>query len=277
MRRTTWAILLAGWMIALAGCDSMNLPGGGLGGNRSGKPKEGEWTILLSTIRGAGHVRLGTEGKDEVQQETGWNDLLVVHEAGVSKLYRGSYRSPEDAREDLKESKQYFPQAILIKTPGSDIGPAEWDLENARGAYTVCVAIFYNEPDQDWYLRKQAAVEYCEQLRGEGREAYYFHGPSKSSVTIGSFGEQAVREVSQWNENRTQRLTTTEVVEPRIHRIMKEFPYMAVNGRAEIVTVPDARTGTAKKVRTRTYVVRIPNRSGAPSDPSDRPGYAQPR
>jgi hypothetical protein len=70
--------------------------------------------------------------------------------------------------------------------------PPEWNLANTpKTAYwSIEIATFAGDP-----RRKEAAVEMVRQLRENGEQlAYYFHGPTASSVCIGAWPRDAVKE-----------------------------------------------------------------------------------
>ena len=74
-----------------------------------------------------------------------------------------------------------FPAVILTKLDTPDpSSPPEWDLTRAAGAYSLQIAVFKDSPE-----RRAAAVEAVRAARAGGYDAYYYHGPTASSVCIG--------------------------------------------------------------------------------------------
>ena len=51
----------------------------------------------------------------------------------------------------------------------------------------------------------EGAVEIVKQLRREGVEAYYYHGPAKSIVTVGTFDESAMYDDPKLGQKRYNR------------------------------------------------------------------------
>lgn len=262
-RPCRWRRVLPLAAALVAGCGGEGALFHGESGSRGGSGVE--YTIVLLTVSGEGHARTMRRFEQETRRRTGWDDLTVAHKEGSSVLYWGTYRTLREAEEHLQKAKDFrsaegrqpFPRAMIVPLPGEDPGPPEWNLLNADGAYTVCVYQFHNEPQRGWYRRKEAAVEFCRKLRDEGHEAYYHHGPSTSSVTLGTFGEDAVKTV---RDGETQR---TVVTDPRAKKIMDtpRFKYMAVNAHEQIVTVADPETGKPKKVKARSRLVKIPDKA----------------
>ncbi|HAU36400.1 MAG TPA: hypothetical protein DCX07_01615 [Phycisphaerales bacterium] len=241
----------------------------------SGGGDDDAYTILLYMSARIGHIDEVKSMKLAVEKNTGWKDLTVVHQEGSSALYRGSYRTIEDAQADLRATKEFvsaegvrpFLGAILMPTPGKEVGPREWNLENAEGVYTVMVAVFYDMPERNYVGRKRFAADYCKQLRQAGYDAYFFHGPARSAVTIGTFPAEAVGETREGEQ------TVPVIRDERVRTILRDFPRLAVNGAGERVRTLDPRTGKYEYVDQTTYVIRIP-RKGADGFPTnDRSGH----
>jgi hypothetical protein len=89
-----------------------------------------------------------------------------------------------------EQGRHFFLHARSVPQPQKDVGKPEWDLRNAGGVYTLQVAAYFN--DGVMQQRKRAAAEKAAQLRAKGYEAYYYHGQSRSLVTVGTFGEDAL-------------------------------------------------------------------------------------
>lgn len=276
--------LLAGWL--LVGCDGPDAGGRSIFNTSglSGKPAEDEeqLTILLYVLSGPDHVRQAKRYLQQTQQHTGWDDVYVVHKQDHSELYRGHYRvgDMDSAQRDMMQAKKWrspagvplFAQAIIKRLPGKDLGPPEFRTDKAQGFWTVLVGVYFANPDIDFYARKQAAVDHCVQLRKQGQEAYYHHGPSKSYVVIGAFPESAVQMVL------VNRVHQPEIRDPRMKAIIAAHPKLAVNGYSEIIRRADPRTGQVVEVETGTYPIEIPGRTRADDAPANHPaGYPQPR
>ena len=93
--------------------------------------------------------------------------------------------------------------------------------ENLEPIYThsLQVAVFAGDETK----RRSDAERYCARLRGEGHEAYYYHGRRVSSVTIGAFTSRDFN-------------LDTGMVSPRLERLQEQFPHNLYNG--EIQTHP---------------------------------------
>jgi len=177
----------------------------------AGCAQQERWTILCAEIEGPGAYTNARNVAEALKATRGVDPAKVsVHEGENSAaIYYGTYlrdldpqtgdRSiPSDLRNDLnmikqladEERRHYFLGAHMVPAPEADVGTPEWDLRQAGGLYTLQVAVYFNtDVMQD---RKLAAVEKTRQLRARGLEAYYYHGPTRSIVTVGAFGEDAV-------------------------------------------------------------------------------------
>ena len=261
--KRSWTIWVLAPLVAVAigGCDMKKFS---WPGKKTPKVAEGDdaFTILLGRVSGTDHASRAKALKAALEKESGWKDLFIVHQSGHTELCRGKYPTIESAQKDLKGVKAYqyknaagettqpFKRVFLVALPGKSIGPPEWELTRQGGAYTVEVGTFYDVPKDNYVGRKRFAVQYCQQLRQDGYDAFYYHGVSRSSVTIGSFPATAV----QAREDGTK-----TVAEPKITHILNlaKFKYYAVNGRTEWVTTKDPRTNKKTKIQRRSFLVRI--------------------
>ncbi|MCE5277628.1 MAG: hypothetical protein ABFD92_01870 [Planctomycetaceae bacterium] len=284
-------IVLAGGVIALCGCEprSMSWQGERL----APKPKDAdEVTIVLGAVRGAEHSRQAAQWRDEIERETGWKNVFVVDQEGFSQMCWSKYPSIEAARSDLKKAKEYvrsdgtntwkpFISAAIQVLPGKPVGPPEWDLTQQKDlyVYTVEVGVFYDMPErtiegtnQKYVGRKQFAVDFCKELRDAGFEAYYFHGPSQSSVTVGLFPRTSMQETPVDQGDGVKRPPVLTIIDERIRKILTtdRFKYLCVNGRQELVLAKDRNTGQPTKVARPCTVLQIskPKTPAAPATPA---------
>ena len=273
MKKQCVVILIAAGAALLSGCRI-----GPLGGIFA----EDEYTILLHTASGLNHVQQAKNYKGWTEKIAGWRGLEIVHKTDHSELYWGKYPTRKNAEDDLKTARRWsapgvnvraFPFAAIVPIPGKPIiGSPEHDLANAKGYWTILVALFIDDTRSRIVGRKRrrAAVKYCRWLRKQGYEAYYSHGPSSSQVTIGAFPEQSVVMALKGRVHRPA------IRDPAIRKIMatKDPPlhFLAVNGRQEIITKLHPKTGKPLKTTSLSYPIRIPNKSAYQGvQPPDNP------
>jgi hypothetical protein len=153
-----------------------------------------------------------------------------------------------------------FLEARLVPMPTADVGPPEWHVKHCAGPYTLEVAEFYNE--RRFNERKQAAVETCRLLREKGYEAYYWHGPQRSSVCVGA-----------WQPKKDFLITPRGIYPgPKLKELIASDPdllkYKIINGGYSTEMI------NGNKVRARTMPIEVPGR-GPESESSSPPrtGY----
>jgi hypothetical protein len=291
-------------------------------------PKDAQWTILCATISGPDHASQARAARTNLINQTKMRDWYIIHGQGQTTLYYGFYRSindPKDAKEtaraqsdrkaiaalsDPASGSRLFPAVILTKLDTPDpSSPPEWDLTRAQGMYSLQIAVYKDSPD-----RRAAAVGVVRDARAQGYEAYYYHGPTASSVCIGAWPETAVRERNDFNVKTMDNpaavpLVTAgslpnlaegqqymtpdgkpmnvvaakyEILDPKLLAMMKDFATHSVNGVDRPVVI-DPHTHQKKLAAPRaSFLVKIPRTAPvvAPSmtalpDPN-RPIAAQP-
>ena len=202
---------VAFFMVQLTGCAG----GPGHAGLRLFRQSKGApWTILCMEMQGAYRADYIEQFTATLKRTPGIriDDVRVTHDDdGFSRIYYGTYLRhadrktgrrtlPDRLRADLKlmhelvgaQGERFFGQARMVRKPQPDVGDPAWALERAEGVYTLQVAAF--ESTDDFWEHKQAAAGFCAWLRSKKYEAYYYHGPACSIVTVGTFNRSAVVE-----------------------------------------------------------------------------------
>lgn len=171
-------------------------------------PKDARWTIYCTHFTGPDHAARAKTLRDQLLGSSGMSDWYVVTGEDRSTVYHGYYRSindPADGKESARAQNdrkavaavaqrmlgaRAMASALLVELDDADPASApEWDLRNAKGFWSIQVASFRDHSD-----RREAAVQAVRDLRAQGYEAYYFHGPAISSVCVGAFPREAVKE-----------------------------------------------------------------------------------
>lgn len=262
-------------------------------------PKDAQFTIYCTTISGPDHGARAKALKAQLTQVTRMGEWYIVQGDGQSTLYYGFYRDEKDARgqEDRRkiaglqgsDGEKLFHLVCLMPLEGGDAGgPPQWNLANAKGMYTLQIALYRDSPQ-----RKEYAVEAVRGARAGGYEAYYHHGPNASVVCIGAWPETAVSEATEVraeNPNEvvgvlppslpvTEGLTTPdgrrirmvkptfEVLDPALLAAMRQFPAMSINGLGAR-RVKNPQTGQVRTVTDPSIVVRIPRKDGSVRAPA---------
>jgi hypothetical protein len=252
-------VLSAAVLAVVAGCGGGAAPG--LFSTGQPSEAEGGYTVLLATLTTPDHEARAETYKARTEKDTGWRGLFITSDTGHSDLCWGRYRGIEQARPNLTKAREYktpiglqaYREAMIVPLPGSDPGPVEWNLKNARGAYTVVIAKFFDVPSAFYYGRKQKAVDYCAELRQAGEEAYFLHGPALSTVSVGIFDESAIEMILSGQVN------TPAIRDTRMLAALRRHPSLAVNGREQLIVGADPVTHQPKKVPEPSYPDRVPS------------------
>jgi len=238
----------------------------GTGGCRSmsGEP----WTIECLELSGPDHQAHARAIADVLRRTAGIDSrqVKVRQDEGTSAIYYGRYHRnidrlrgvreiPPDLKRDLElikelsddQGRRLFLAARMVPEPVPDKGPESWNLEKADGEYTLQVAVFFPAPEVSDF--KQAAVDFAAELRRRGYPAYYHHGESKSVVTVGSWGSEAVVE-------RGGRVGYSDEV--RELQQKETFAYNLTNGAIWTASVD------GEKAPVRSLLVKIPKSADVP-------------
>ncbi len=264
-------------------------------------PRDALWTIYCMSIASPDHVNVARRMRSTLAGSTTMKDWYVVHTDDQSVLYYGYYRTindPKDRAETeraqkdratldaLKDSRgaRPFDKAVFVEIDQADpTAPSEWDLTNAKGYYTLQIAAF-----KDNVKRKEAAVQAVRDFRDKGIEAYFYHGPSASIVSIGTWPIEAIRtdgnEVRANDPNeevlvapnmsekqiqelekrtkRTVRRNKSEPLDPTLLAMMRQYPELSVNYEVKHTRKVNPETGKVIEDYDHSFVVKIPRRAG---------------
>ncbi|HEY1686407.1 MAG TPA: hypothetical protein VGG19_16705 [Tepidisphaeraceae bacterium] len=267
-------------------------------------PADAQWTILCEAYTGSNHQYEAHQAKDFWASKTNFPGFYVIHQQDQSTLYYGYYRTINDPK-DRKESERAqddrqrlmslvdsngerpFLGCLFVElVPKDPPAPAEWNLANAKGHWSLQVAVYEDDP-----RRKQYAVDAVRDMRAHGiKDAYFFHGATASSVCIGAWPDEAVKVDQPENSDPNQPVLVTnqlgmagdlylkstgqkvqqitphvEVLDPKLKAEMTEYPYEAINGDMEV------RDGNGKLVKAATpsYLVEIPHDQASDAGTTD--------
>ncbi|MCH8967113.1 MAG: hypothetical protein IID43_05505 [Planctomycetes bacterium] len=258
-----------GVFLPLVGCATGDRGASGFSIKRSGAlfaPQGSPWTILCLERRGLDRRQLVGQIVQTLKRTPGIraDKVVVLDDADdVARLYYGVYyrsldpktgkrTTPQGLIRDLElirelatpKGQRFFLMARTVRVPTPDVGNPAWALSNLDAAYSLQVAVF--EGTDDFWDFKQVAADYCAHLRKRGYEAYYHHASASSMITVGAFGEDAVRIPPTGLP-----YYSPEVIAMQQDEILK---YNRLNGK-----IYRARTNTGEKVRVESRLVKIPS------------------
>ena len=250
------------------------------GGHRAGEPEI--WTIECNEYLGEHHREVADNVATALKKVEGIKAEAVRVEYGDdrSRVLYGSYplkyvrakvnketqvagdmviELNEEIKRDLKlvrslamgEDYPFF-SARPVPQPAVETGPAEWDLRNVQGVYTLNVGVTYNTPEL--HNHREAAIEWVKALREQGYEAYYYTPPggTKTSICVGIFGEDALL---IGPDGKTQYSEAVQTL-----RNQSDFQYNLENGLRIFRKVPNAETGQTERIPNWSFLVKIPEK-----------------
>lgn len=213
------------------GSEARAVFGGGSGGETG--EEGGGWCIVLATVQGEGALERAESIAAQLQTVEGLESAFAEERRSGAVVAMGSYSGPDDpdAKKDLARvrslavgERAMFPRSFIAPradTAGAKGSMPELNLARAKelfpgAAYTLQVAV-YESPDRSEAMR--AAERAALALRSDGDLAFYYHGPSRSVVTVGAF---APRDFD----------AATGEQSPELLELRKKHPYNLYNGQA---------------------------------------------
>lgn len=172
-------------------------------------PKDARWSLYCASLDGPDRIQRTTQLKAYLMARTTFKDWYVVHNEKESTLFYGFYSVVETGENPRAAARAHADRKAIAEwkdengdrpfqscfftpiTPPNPVAPAEWNLENAPpdSYWSVQIMAFKDNP-----LRKQAAVDAVKEFRAKGVEAYFYHGDTISSVCVGAWPRQAIKE-----------------------------------------------------------------------------------
>ena len=270
---TNRVVVLAGmcvWLLGtIAGCGSGAKDGASvfssLQRQESGPYSGATCTISLYNIPGGDEVSL-SQAEDilgMIRKDTGWGDLHIVRTEQVTKVCRGYFQSfsSDKAKRTLREVRSYvdargnepFRQAMFSDLPGVGrqeivAGPSEWDIRNAPGNSSLCIDVYTNPK-----TRVNSAIKQVKKLRGQGIEAWYYHGEFRSGVYVGHFNARD-EQVTSGRTAGGRAIVRTKFVthDPEFKKLRSKFPSYRIDGKELSMRVGKT------EVRESSRLVQIP-------------------
>ncbi len=222
----------------------------------------GQWTIVLATFNDSLAHENAIQIRQEFTQMSGMAGAQITVQGERSILHYGSYLTLDNSayKYDINKIKamqvgdaQPFRGAFPSILNPSEIGSMPqyeltrlWDrYPQASVIYSLQIGVydFDHGDDSSRKEARKAAEQYVTRLRSEGDPAFYYHGPTMSVVTVGTFFEHSVDAVLG--------------VGPEVKRMQQRHPYNTANGR-EIIETKITTTGQRRKVVQPSMLVNVP-------------------
>lgn len=175
-----------------------------------GESKSGGWSIMLAVFHGDTAAQEAATLLQQIQAKGQLPGAYLQARGPNAVIVAGSFPDPAspDAQAELKRIREIvvdranpYASAFLVPPPtGAPGSLPEMDLTRARdkygpGAKYTLEAGFYGRNDNvapnaaDLAEFRKAAEEAATRLRQAGELAFYYHGPRRSSVTVGLFDD----------------------------------------------------------------------------------------
>jgi hypothetical protein len=217
-------------------------------------PRDARWTAFCTALGGPNHAGQARELRSRLIATTGMRDFYVVSSAEQSTIYYGFYKAIEESQDrreaqraqadrkrlaamlDPATGARIFRAVLLVSLEEPDpAAPAEWDLARAEGFWSLQVGIYKDSPE-----RKLMAVEAVREARAQGIDAYYYHGPTTSSVCIGIWPREAAERESE----RRQRLNQQRALMGQPIELEKRDPNAVLMVAPHSLSIPAGATTT---------------------------------
>ncbi len=215
----------------------------------TGKVDRG-WSIPVTAFTGPDRRDQANTLIVTLTEQAQVTDLWASDVQYTCSVYCGRYKEQNDphALKNLEKIRQFaidgrqpFRSAAILPLTGrenqSSVNP--YDLKPYVGFFTLQIGFYDEQYGPDF---RQAAEEAVRILREDGEEAYFYHGPIRSLITIGLFTYDDFVKVGN-----------TEAYGPRIKKLQEEYPYNLGNGRTLIEKVRGEVIGEQKSFLVRVF------------------------
>ena len=225
------------------------------------------WTIVL-TAASTNDPKQSAHLLEQVRTVGQLPDAFVMQRNGKPIIAVGGFENPTDTLAKLElervrsiEIDGVFPYAhAFLAPPSGDLSRGtipEYDLRNARAQYgsdikfSLQIAVYGREDAvqasaEERRIFRETAEKAATTLRQSGELAFYYHGQTRSMVTIGVFTE---------NDHRLDRGVVIE--SPRLKALRLRHPKNLQNGRTIVEKVRSTNGGFIERDQ-KSFLVSIP-------------------
>ena len=209
------------------------------------------WAVQLAAFTGPMRHGDAIAMIRALRERTDLSDLWVQEGGQVMYLYQGRFNSREDrsaqdalqaARSnDVGGSRPFAAAELVPVTMSQKDAPTEdpLDLRRFRGMYTLQIG-YYDDAFGPGF--REAAVQAARALRDDGHEAYFYHGPHRSLITVGLFSD------GDFVQRGVQR-----TYGPAIREVQETFPNNLGNGVTLVEKVDGRDIGNQPSFLVRVF------------------------
>lgn len=215
--------------------------GPGKGGGANGPKTDAMWSVVIESFRGDKAEEESRDGLQKLRTETGLTDAYLEQRGPAIVIAFGRYAdgASKEAKAGLERVRNTEVVISNVKTkpfanaflapPATIPGTIpEYDLRQAKKLngdwviYTLQIGAYTrrDKPPTAEELAefRKTAEQAVGMLRHEGEQAYYYHGPTGSMVTVGLFGKEDFDPQTPGVESAALRV------------LRKRYPYNLYNG-----------------------------------------------
>lgn len=206
--------------------------------------RDRDWSILIQSFTGPDAKRNAASLMYRLRHTQALPDLWIKQVGEQFHVMRGRYsnRNTLPAMRDLEQtrmvpidSQQRFQSIELARLSTMTVNVDSLDARQHRdrSSYSLQVAVFdLSSPKAS----RRAAERKAAELRKSGHNAFYYHGQSRSMVTVGLFSDKDRVPVKTILPSGKQVYQYT--YGPRIKELQEDFPHNLVNGKLHYEQLP---------------------------------------
>ena len=228
------------------------------------------WVIVLGAFSGDDQDQLAQEALAKITSQTPLSGARLIKKEKGTVIEYGRFKDPADpeAKAELQRIREtrigdstpmdraFFapPQGITGALPQYDLRNWKQDALAGKALYTLQIAAYGRDDNKPPTAKesaqfREAAEKAAAQLRREGDQAFYYHGPTLSLVTIGLFGESDLKLPIKGEHG-----VEPGFQSPRITDLQKRYPNNLLNGKGIRETVKTTDGKVASKLQASRLV-----------------------
>lgn len=211
-------------------------------------PELSAWSILIAIFRGDDQEKEAAAALAQVRTKGQLPEAVMQKRGEATCILVGTFKGPDDAaaKSELERVQQMvidgvtvYAMSYLAPPPKKDLKGSipEYNLVQAKLLYgkravqTLQVGVYGREDierptEKDLKECRAAAEQAVIKLRQEGEQAFYYHGPRRSMVTVGVF------DLTDFDPR------VPSYKSSRLRETQKRFPHNLYNGQAIRVRAP---------------------------------------
>lgn len=194
------------------------------------------WSILLASFVGTDQQKQAADLVEQLKHQNVF-DVWMADEGGYTHVYRGKFSDPTQPQVDsalrqsrmlkVGDSRPFTSARLVAARPVLEVSASQMDLKRYReqGLWSLQIAVYDDTAGSNY---KELAEIAAANLRKDGDQAFYYHGPFRSMVTVGLY---------TYDQAWTRRMKIGDTYSPEVRRLQEKYPNNLFNGRTVIEKV----------------------------------------